>query len=134
MLACYYPFAMLKRTPRQTSITTPVPFDVMSGDMKNISTEPLFTHLTPQPDSTVVALGRASEQTPSLAREVVRGAALGVVAPSACPRCRFALVAYMGHDTCSMGCGWDGERRAPTADERSSYRKRDAQLTKRMTK
>ena len=33
--------AMLKRTPRQTSITTPSPFGVMSGDMKNISTAAL---------------------------------------------------------------------------------------------
>ena len=38
-----------------------------------------------------------------------------------CPRCGFALVAYMGHDTCSLGCGYDGPTRAPTAEERGYY-------------
>ena len=35
-----------------------------------------------------------------------------------CPRCGFALIRYLGHDTCSLGCGFDGERREPTAEER----------------
>ena len=47
-----------------------------------------------------------------------------------CPQCGFALIAYMGHDTCSMGCGFDGPTRAPTAEERGKYRTREPQFTK----
>ena len=47
-----------------------------------------------------------------------------------CPRCRFPLVAYLGHPTCTFGCGWDGERREPTAEDR----RRDAQLTRMVAK
>ncbi len=45
-----------------------------------------------------------------------------------CPRCGFALIAYMGHDTCPMGCGWDGDTRAPTAEERGTHRTREPQF------
>ncbi len=48
-----------------------------------------------------------------------------------CPQCGFALIAYMGHDTCSMGCGFDGPRREPSAEDRGHYggrRQRAAQL------
>ncbi len=48
-----------------------------------------------------------------------------------CPRCGFALIPYMGHDTCSMGCGYDGPTRAPTAEERGTHRAREPQFTKR---
>ena len=48
-----------------------------------------------------------------------------------CPRCGFALIRYLGHDTCSLGCGFDGERREPTAEERGTYRDREPQFTKR---
>ncbi len=47
-----------------------------------------------------------------------------------CPQCGFALIAFMGHLTCSFGCGYDGPTRAPSAEDRGHYggRRRAAQL------
>lgn len=52
-----------------------------------------------------------------------------------CPQCGFALIAWLGHPTCTMGCGYDGPRREPTAEERKPGRRLvGAQLRKRRTK
>ncbi len=45
-----------------------------------------------------------------------------------CPRCGFALITFLGHDTCSMGCGFDGPTREPTPLEAGQRRSRAAQL------